>query len=149
MKVATFTVRATMPQSIAWKRGAESEGFPSVGAWIAGAVDAYLKARTRAGRPLPLAWRRGWFQVTLESGTVVTMRGMVSPPFGAYHGTDDGRAGHGVKVFSLVHLKSFRIIATLRTYAQCRTLASELAPLLLRDEAGVFRLAAQREKESV
>lgn len=149
LKVATFTVRASMPQSIAWKRGAESEGFPSVGAWIAGAVDAYLKARTRAGRPLPLAWRRGWFPVTLESGAEVTMRGTVSPPFGAFRGTDSGRSVRGSKVFSLVHLKSRRIIATVRTYGQCQALASELAPLLLRDEAGAFRLAAQREKESV
>lgn len=149
MKLAAFTVRATMPQSIAWKRAAEAEGFKSAGAWIAGAVDAYLRARTRAGRPLPLAWRRGWFEVTLESGAVVTMRGSVSPPFGAFHGTDDGRAATGTRVFSLVHLKSCRIIATMGTYKECQALASEMAPLLLRDEAGAFRVAEQRQKESV
>ncbi len=149
MKLATFTVQATMDQSIRWKRGADSGGFASVGSWISGAVDAYLKVRARAGRPLPLGWRRGWFPVTLESGAVVTMRGSVSPPFGAFRGTDSGRLPKGGKFFSLVHLKSLRIIATVRSYGQCRALASELAPLLLRDEAGPFRLAVQREKESV
>ncbi len=76
------------------------------------------------------------------------MRGSVSPPFGAFRGTDNGRLPKGGKFFSLVHLKSRRIIATVRTYGQCQTLASELAPLLLRDEAGAFRLA-ERQKDSV
>jgi len=76
LKVAAFTVHASMAQSIAWKRAAEAEGFASVGSWASLALDAYLKARARAGRPLPL----------------------------------------------------------LRSHAQARELASELAPLLLRNE---------------
>ncbi len=47
MKVATFTVRATMQQSIRWKQAAEAEGCASVGSWAALALDAYLKARAR------------------------------------------------------------------------------------------------------
>src|SRR5215208_7053331 len=59
MRVASFTVHGTAEQSARWKRAAEAEGFASVGAWAAPALDAYLKARARAGRPLPLYWRRG------------------------------------------------------------------------------------------
>ena len=44
LKVATFTVHADARQSARWKQAAEGEGFPSVGAWLAGAADAYLKA---------------------------------------------------------------------------------------------------------
>lgn len=40
MKIATFSVRASMDQSIRWKRASEGEGFASVGSWISGAVDA-------------------------------------------------------------------------------------------------------------
>jgi hypothetical protein len=56
LKVASFTVRATMAQSAAWKRTAEAEGHASVGAWAADALDAYLKVRAQAGKPLPLFW---------------------------------------------------------------------------------------------
>ncbi len=59
MKVASFNVHADARQSARWKQAAEGEGFPSVGAWLAGAADAYLKAWARAGMPIPLAWRRG------------------------------------------------------------------------------------------
>ncbi len=60
MKVASFTGRATVQQSARWKQAAESEGFQSAGAWLAGAADAYLKIRAKAGLPvLPLVacWR--------------------------------------------------------------------------------------------
>src|SRR6185295_18496901 len=116
MKVSVFNVRGSVEQSARWKRAADAEGHASAGSWLAYAADAYLKARARAGRPLPLAWRRGHFLVTLESEAVVTMRGFVSPPFAAFHGTDNGRSPRGTGVFSLVHLKSRRIIATMRTY---------------------------------
>ena len=49
MKVASFTVRATMAQSVRWKQAAEAHGHASVGTWIAEAVDAHLEARARAG----------------------------------------------------------------------------------------------------
>ena len=135
MKVATFTVRADVHQSARWKQASAGEGFPSVGAWAASALDAYLEHRTRAGRPIPLAWRRGRFPVVLEDGQEVTMPGFLSPPFGAYRGTHDGPASYlGRHRHTLVHLPERRIIATLRTYRQCQALAAELAPALLRRE---------------
>jgi len=125
-------------QSIRWKRAAEAEGFASAGAWLADAADAYLKARARAGRPIPLAWRRGRFMVRLESGEAVEVNGHVSPPFGAYRGTPDGQGCPGRHRHTLVHVPERRIIATLRTYRQCQALAAEIAPVLIRgDPAGI------------
>lgn len=134
MKVAEFTVRADVHQSARWKQAAHAEGFPSVGAWAALALDAYLKARARAGRPIPLAWRRGRFLVRLESGEVVEVNGHVSPPFGAYRGAADGQGCPGRHRQTLVHVPERRIIATLRTYRPCQALAAELAPVILRGE---------------
>ncbi len=112
MKLATFTVRATMPQSIAWKRAAEAEGFRSAGAWIAGAGGAYLKARARAGRPRPLTWRRiGRVRVILMDGVEIEASGAISPPFGIFRGTEGGPRGMTGR--ALVHIPSRRIIATL------------------------------------
>ena len=135
MKTARFTVRATMAQSVRWKQAAEGEGFASVGSWAGRALDAYLEARTRAGRPIPLAWHRGAVRVALD-GREVTLRGFVSLPFGAYRGTAEGPASMGRKRFTLVHLPSRRIVATLRSYRQCQALAAELAPIFARDEHG-------------
>ncbi len=133
MKTASFTVHADQGQSIRWKQAASAEGFASVGSWAAFALDAHLKARARAGRPLPLSWSRGRFPVRLEGGELATVKGHVSPPFFAYRGT---RAGHDrySDHFCLIHQPDGKLIATLRSYAACRTLASELAPLLLRGE---------------
>jgi hypothetical protein len=133
LKVANFTVRATQAQSERWKRAAEGEGYASAGAWLADAADAYLKARVRSGRPIPLAWRKGRVSVLLEGGQAVTLPGFLSPPFGALRGDAAGpKPGH--HFHSLVLLSDRRIIATLRTYAQVRALAAELAPTLLRGE---------------
>ena len=132
MKTASFTVHATAEQSIRWKRAAEAEGHRSAGTWLAAAADAYLKVRARAGNPIPLAWRRGHFSVCLEGGELVTVRGHVSPPFGAFRGTEAGPASPGRHRHTLVYLPTSRVIATLRTSKQCRALASELAPILLR-----------------
>ena len=134
VKVATFTMRATVPQSIRWKQAAEGEGFASVGSWAARALDAYLEARTRAGRPIPLAWHRGRFPVLLEGGEPVTLPGLVSPPFGAFRGSVRGPVGRGSHTYSLVFLTQQRIVATLRSYRQCQALAAELAPALVRSE---------------
>jgi hypothetical protein len=82
LKVASFTLHGSMPQSIAWKRAAEGEGFRSVGAWAAQALDAYLAHRARAGHPVPLAWSYGRFIVELLDGRFIEVSGMVSPPFG-------------------------------------------------------------------
>ena len=135
LKVATFTVHADARQSARWKQAAEGEGFPSVGAWLAGAADAYLKARARAGMPIPLAWRRGRFKVTLEDGELVEVKGHVSPPFGSFCGTEEGPSYYSARHrHVLVYVPSSRILATMRTYAQCKALAAELARLWVRGD---------------
>jgi hypothetical protein len=135
MKTASFTVHATMQQSIRWKQAAEGEGFPSVGAWLAGAADAYLKIRARAGVPVPLAWREGLLRVKLEDGELVLVRGHLSPPFGVFAGTPGEPARyHGRKRFTLVYVPSGRFLATLASYAHCKALAGELARLWYRGE---------------
>ena len=132
MKVATFTVHADARQSARWKQAAEGEGFPNVGAWLAGAADAYLKVRARAGLPVPLAWHRGVFTACLSDGRETTMRGMISPPFGIYRGTSHGPDRN--KVRTLVYLPNARVLATLKSSRQCRALAAELARLWYRGE---------------
>lgn len=135
MKTASFTVHATAQQSARWKQAAEGEGFPSVGAWLAGAADAYLKVRARAGLPIPLAWRKGVFRVELDGGEVVTVRGHLSPPFGSFEGTPEGPARYrGRKRHTLVYVPSKRVLATLRSFANCKALASELARLWYRGD---------------
>lgn len=133
MKVAAFTLKGSPQQSVRWKMAASADGFASVGSWAAFALDAYLKARAKAGHPLPLSWSRGRFSVRLEGGELVTVNGHVSPPFFAYRGT---RAGHDrySDHFCLIYQPDGKLIATLRSYAACRALASELAPVLLRGE---------------
>jgi hypothetical protein len=126
MKTASFTVHADVRQSARWKQAAEGEGFPSVGSWLAGAADAYLKARARAGMPIPLAWRRGRFQVELQ-GERVQVPGFVSPPFGVFRGGVEGPSYRACHRHTLVYMPSGRILATLRTCAQCKALAAELA----------------------
>ena len=129
LKVTTFTVRATAEQSARWKRAAESEGFRSAGEWLAAAADAYLKARARAGRPVPLAWRRGRLPAMLASGERVTLPGFVSPPFGAFRGTADGLVRHR---YSLVYTPAARILATLHNLRECKALAADLARVWVR-----------------
>lgn len=144
MKVASFTVRASMPQSIRWKRVAEGEGFASVGSWAGRALDAYLEARTRAGRPIRLSWHKGVFRVVLD-GTEATVRGMVSPPFAYYRGSSYGPDRN--KPRTLVNLRTGQLIATLRTARQCQSLASELAPILARDEQAGAPVVARHVSE--
>jgi hypothetical protein len=135
LKVATFTVHATAAQSARWKQAAEGEGYPSAGAWLAGAADAYLKVRARAGMPIPLAWRRGRFRVELQDGETVKVYGHVSPPFGSFCGTSEGPSSYsGRKRHTLVYVPSGRVLATLQTYAQSKALASELARLWVRGD---------------
>ncbi|HEV7506599.1 MAG TPA: hypothetical protein VGS07_17005 [Thermoanaerobaculia bacterium] len=132
MKVATFSVRATMPQSIAWKRAAEAEGFPSCGAWLSRAADAYLRLRAKAGLPLPLAWHRGRFTVRLEDGAEPEVRGWIARPFGHYSGTDAGPGYHGCHLHTLVYLPARRIVATFRYAREAKALAAELSGLWAR-----------------
>ena len=133
MKTASFTVRADVRQSARWKQAAEAEGFPSVGAWLAGAADAYLKVRAKAGLPVPLAWRRGRFRVELQ-GCEAELPGFVSPPFGAFRGTEEGRGVRSCHRFTLVYVPTRRILATVSTFRECKALASELARLWVRGD---------------
>jgi hypothetical protein len=135
VKVASFTVHATAQQSARWKQAAEGEGFPSVGRWLAGAADAYLKIRARAGLPIPLAWRKGVFRVEMENGETVTVKGHVSPPFGVFAGTPAELAHYlGRRQFTLVFIPSRRVIGTFRSFAHCRSVAAELVRLWYRGE---------------
>jgi hypothetical protein len=65
-------------------------------------------------------------------GRELQMRGVVSPPFGVFQGTSHGPDGN--KLRTLVHLPTSRVIATLKSSRQCRALAAEIAPALLRGE---------------
>ena len=133
MKVASFTVRATEKQSVRWKRAAEAEGHASVGTWLAEAADRLLDAFQRAGKPLPLAWSRGRFRVSLEDGLELEVRGWIARPFGLFHGTATGPIPHGsTHHYSLVYLPGRRIVATFRTARHCKALAAELARLWVR-----------------
>ncbi len=128
MKVASFTVRADARQSARWKQAAEAEGFQSAGAWLAGAADAYLKVRARAGVPIPLSWRAGVFSVTLTTGEAVRVQGKMAPPFAFYEGTEEEVSdGRGRRRFTLLYVPTARPLATLRYSRDCKALAAELA----------------------
>jgi hypothetical protein len=117
-----------MAQSIAWKRAAEAYGHVSTGTWIAEAVDRYLDALKRAGKPVPLAWNRfGRFRVRLMDGREIEVPGRASPPFGIFRGNAMGPLGEGAGRHSLVFLPGARIVATLATERHCKELASELS----------------------
>jgi hypothetical protein len=131
--VATFTVRGAVRQTARWKQAAEAEGYSSVGAWLAGAADSYLKARAQAGMPLPLAWHRGQFTVQLEDGPA-RLPGFVSLPFGAFRGSSTGRGVRAGHRYTLVYIPKGRIVATFQTYGQCKALASDLARLWVRGD---------------
>ncbi len=133
LRVASFTVHATAVQSARWKQAAEAEGFTSAGRWLACAADAYLKVRARAGQPVPLAWRLGVFKAMLD-GEERTVRGFVSPPFGAFRGDGIGRQRRHANLFRLVFLPDGRILATVSRYRECKALAADLARTYLREE---------------
>lgn len=132
LKTASFAVRATVEQSARWKRAAEGAGHAAVGTWLAEAADSHLEALRRAGRPVPLGWRRrAIFSVQLAGGEPVPVRGSVSHPFGYYRGTD-ARVDRHSDFFTLAYIPSGRILATLRSAGQCRSLAAELARVWVR-----------------
>jgi hypothetical protein len=132
VKTASFHVRATERQSLRWNRAAEAEGHRSVGTWLAEAADRHLDALQRAGKPLPLAWGRGRFRVRLEDGRELEVPGMLARPFGIYRGTDAGPGYHGCHLYTLAYLPALKLLATFRTAAHCKALASELARLWVR-----------------
>jgi hypothetical protein len=80
-----------------------------------------------------LGWRRGRFDVTLSTGQRTNVKGSVSQPFAFYRGPDD-RYDRYNDLFTLVFLPADRIVASLRSAAQARALAAELAAALLRGE---------------
>jgi hypothetical protein len=108
---------------------AESEGYGSVGSWLAGAADSYIKMRLKTAAPLALGWSIGTFKLVLSSGKTVTVRGKLAPPFAYYAGTDEGpMVGHGGdRRFTLLHLPTGRLLGTFRRSTSCKILAAELA----------------------
>ena len=65
----------------------------------------------------------------------MTASGHVFPPFAAYAGTEEGPAVYaGRRPFVLVHLPTWRVVATLRSFARCKLLAAEIAPVLIRGD---------------
>jgi hypothetical protein len=83
--------------------------------------------------PIPLAWRKGRFRVELQDGTA-ELPGFVSLPFGAFRGTSSGRGVQACHRYTLVYIPSGRILATVRTFAQCKGIAAELARLWVRGD---------------
>lgn len=144
MKTAQFNVRGSEEQARRWQRAAEADGFRSAGSWLAWAADSFLKARARAALPVPLAWSLGLFLVVLD-GVELQVRGWVSPPFYIFRGDSAGPSYPGRHLYTLCH--GSRIVATLKTAAQCRQLASEMAPLVFRDEAKASALADRHVRE--
>jgi hypothetical protein len=133
LKVASYTVKATTAQAAAWNRAAQAHGHASTGSWIAEAVDRYLDALKKAGRPLPLAWRRsGRIKVRLMDGREIEVPGCTSPPFAIYRGSATGPGQRGAGPRTLVFLPEARIIATLRSERACKALASELSRVWVR-----------------
>jgi hypothetical protein len=133
MKTAAFTVRASMEQSVRWKRAADAEGYLAVGPWLAAAVDSYLKIRARAGLPVPLSWGRfGRLRVVLMDGREVQLPGRISVPFGIFRGSTEGAGPRACNRHTLVYLPTGRILATLATERDCKALAAELARLWVR-----------------
>jgi hypothetical protein len=133
MRIAVFSVRATVDQSAHWKRAAEAEGFASVGAWAAPALDSYLELQARAGRPLPLAWsRRQRFRVRLLDGSEPELPGWAAPPFGIFRGDATGPGSMGCKLYTLAYLSIRRLLATFRHASSCRAFAAELARVWVR-----------------
>jgi hypothetical protein len=147
VKVAAFTVRADERQSARWKQCAIADGHGSVGAWLETVADAYIRTRARQGLPMPLGWHHGHFRVLLVDGQEVEVLGMLSPPWGEYVGTQEGPDSRN-RHWTLVHIPSRRIVATLRHARAVKALAAELTPALLREDrelaAGVV---ARHERE--
>lgn len=132
LKTASFHVRGTVQQSASWKRAAEAEGFAAVGAWASQALDAYLKQRAQAGRPLPLFWSKGRLKARLLDGSEPELWGWVAAPFGIFRGNPSGPGYVGCHSYVLVYIPTARILATFRFARHCKELASELARLWVR-----------------
>lgn len=137
LRTASFTVHGTTAQSARWKQAAEAEGFTSAGQWLAAAADAYLKVRARAGAPVPLAWRRGYFPVLIE-GEERMARGHVSPPFACYRSNAYGEKARTGHVYRLVFLPSGKLLASLSRFREAKALAADLARQWIREQGHVL-----------
>ena len=134
MKVAEFIVRADSRQNVRWKRAAHGEGYPSVVAWAAMALDAYLEVRAKSGLPMRLAWTKAPFEVTL-GGKLYRLSGHSSYPFASFMGTvEKPDTYRGTKNFVLVFLPTSRVLATLGSFRAVKALASQLAQVWVRYE---------------
>jgi hypothetical protein len=132
VKIAEFTTHATAEQSARWKQVSAAEGFPSVGAWLARAGDAYIKARFKSALPVPLGWARAsYFEAVLHDDQKHRVRGWLSRPFGIFRGDSRGRAPK-CELFSLTYIPTGRLLATCRTMRDAKVLASELARIWVR-----------------
>jgi hypothetical protein len=133
-KVTSFTVPADREQVERWQAAAQVQGQGSVSTWLAETADAYLREVTKAGNPLPLKWYGYRFRVLIEPNGVkepyeIGVRGRESGPFGVFRGSRQGPENGPGASFSLVHLPTRRIIATLSRQKDCMMLAAELIPL--------------------
>jgi hypothetical protein len=144
VKTVQYNCRGSEEQARRWQRACEADGFRSVGAWLAYAADAFLKARARAALPVPLAWSLGSFSVVLD-GIERVLRGWLSPPFYIFRGNSAGPSYQGRHLYTLCY--GSRIVATLKSAAQARRLASEMAPVILRDEARASALIERHVRE--
>ena len=83
----------------------------------------------------PLTWQLGTFRVLIaendrcEELHEIEVRGPVSGPFGVFRGDGRGPAPPDRSFFSLVHLPTGRVMASLRLRRECMAMASELLPL--------------------
>ncbi len=85
------------------------------------------------------------FSACLEGGELVTVKGWLSPPFGAFPGTSKGPESYaGQHRHTLVFLPDGRLLATLSTSRECKALAAELARAWFREGAAASILNNQR-----
>jgi hypothetical protein len=85
--------------------------------------------------------------VLLMDGSEIEVHGMISPPFGEFRGTVEGRDTS--KRRTLVHVPTRRAIATLKSARQCKALASELAPVYARDDATTAGVVERHRREAM
>lgn len=157
MTTITYTVHASRDQAERWEMAAAAHGRMAIGPWLASTADAFLREMAKAGRPSPLAWYRERFPVITADTSVyppadfeITVPGRVSGPFGIFRGDARGPCCEGGYRYSLIHLPSHRIIATLPYQRNCKALAAELTVLQIdwheKDAEKVVEGAPDQEK---
>ncbi len=131
----SYTVTALREQAECWQAAAGAASL-SVASWLAETADAHVRELVRVGRAAPLTWFRDRFPVRITDTMVrpevtreVEVDGKVSGPFGIFRGNGRGVGEPGCSCFSLVHLPTRRVIATLPYRQSCMALAAELAGL--------------------